>query len=163
MLKPIDLTVLAYLRSVHRDAPWTQVQIASGLGISQSSVHRALHQLEASALLGQDDRPFRDVVVYAVRHVYPTVIGASARGIPTAWAHPSIAEHIHASGGPVWPTDEGDAQGPSVEPLHPCVPAAARGRPAFHELMALVDVLRVGRVRERVLATRRLDEVLEIG
>jgi len=163
MLKPIDLTVLAYLRSVHREFPWTQAQIAGGLGVSQSSVHRALHQLEASALLGRDDRPFRDLVVYAVRHVYPVAVGASARGVATGWAHPSIAAHIHVAEALVWPSDAGDAHGPSVEPLHPCVPAAARRSVRFYEVMALIDVFRLGRARERALATRRLDEILEIA
>lgn len=163
MLKPIDLTVLAYVRSECRESSWTQVQVASGLGIAQSSVHRALQQLDASALMTNDVRPFRDLVVHAVRHVYPPVLGAPVRGIPTAWAHPSIAQDIHAAQALVWPSDQGRSYGPSLEPLHRCVPVAALGRPAFHELMALIDVFRVGRVRERALATRRLDELLELA
>ena len=163
MLKPIDLTVLAYLRTELRESSYTQVEVAAGLGISQSSVHRALQQLEHSLLLSSDDRPFRDVLVYAVQRVYPASIGAPSRGVATAWAHPSITEHIHAADTLVWPTDEGDALGPSLEPLHPCVPAAARNFERFYEAMALIDVLRVGRVRERALAIRRLDEILEVS
>lgn len=162
MLKPIDLTVLAYLRSVHRDGAWTQVEVASALGIAQSSVHRALQQLEASELLTEDMRPFRNLIVHAVRYVYPPVLGAPARGIPTAWAHPSIAKDIHVAEGLVWPTDQGTSYGPSLEPLHLSVPGAALQRPSFYELMALIDVFRAGRVRERALATRRLDGLLEI-
>lgn len=162
MLRPIDLTVLAFLRSEYSDSSWTQMDVAVGLGIAQSSVHRALRQLEHSALL-QDVRPFRELLVHAVRHVYPPELGAPARGVLTAHAHPSIAAEIQAGSALVWPLDAGEDFGPSIEPLHACVPGAALRHPRFYELMAIVDVLRVGRVRERQVATRRLDELLELG
>jgi len=37
---------------------------------------------------------------------------------------------------------------------------AALRHPRFHELMALIDLLRVGRAREVQLAIERLDELL---
>lgn len=163
MLRPLDLTVLLFLRSALRDRPWTQTDVAVGLGIAQSSVHRALQQLEASRLRGAHDGPLRDLLVHAVSHVYPPVVGAPSRGVPTSHAHPSLARDLRASEGMVWPHDGGDAVGVALEPLHACVPSAALRAPAFHELMALVDALRVGRARERALATERLDIVLEVA
>ena len=56
----------------------------------------------------------------------------------------------------VWPDDSGDTTGTSLEPLHPSAPRAARSSPELHELLALVDALRVGRARERALAAREL-------
>lgn len=163
MLKPLDLTVLAYLRTELRGSSWTQAQVAAGLGISQSSVHRALQQLDASALLGEDDRPLRDLLVVAVRHVYPPVLGAPTRGLVTGWSHPSIAEHIHAPTALVWPTDDGETHGLSLAPLHPSVPGTSRRSPPFHEFMALLDVFRVGKVRERTHALQCVNTLLEIA
>lgn len=162
MLRPLDLTVLAFLRSALRGRPWTQMDVAAGLGISQSSVHRALQQLEASRLLGDDDSRLRNLLVYAVAHVYPPKLGPPARGVPTAHSHPTLAATIRASDEMVWPHDGGDAMGVALDPLHPCVPAAALRAPAFHEFMALIDALRVGRARERALAAERLDAMLEL-
>jgi len=163
MLRPLDLTVLAFLRSVLRDRPWTQMDVAAGLGVSQSSVHRALQQLEASRLLGDDDRRLRDLLVHAVAHVYPPQLGPPARGVPTSHSHPTLAGTIRSSDAIVWPHDGGDSMGVALDPLHPCVPAAALRAPAFHELMALIDALRLGRARERALATQRLDDMLELS
>lgn len=46
-------------------------------------------------------------------------------------------------------------------PLHPTVPRVALLDESFHELMALIDVFRVGRARERQLAERRLTTLLD--
>ena len=163
MLKPIDLTVLAFLRTELRDVAWTQVQVASGLQIAQSAVHRALQQLDLSGLKGRPDRPLRDLLVHAVRHVYPPVLGAPTGGLPTASGHPALTGYLPATEAFIWPLDTGEGHGTALQPLHPCVPAAARSHPRFYELMALIDVLRVGRVRERATATWRLDAILELS
>ena len=163
MLKPIDLTVLAFLRTELRDTGWTQVQVASGLQISQSGVHRALQQLEVSGLMGRHDRPFRDLLVHAVRHVYPPVLGAPTAGVPTAGGHPSLTGYLPDTEALIWPLEAGEGHGTALQPLHPCVPGAALHNPRFYELMALIDVLRVGRVRERATATWRLDAMLGLS
>ena len=43
-----------------------------------------------------------------------------------------------------------------VEPLHPSVPFAAMQDGKLYELLALFDALRVGKARERNMATERL-------
>jgi hypothetical protein len=40
--------------------------------------------------------------------------------------------------------------------LHKAAPKAARKDPALHELLALIDAVRDGRVRERQLAEKEL-------
>jgi hypothetical protein len=166
MLKPVDLTVLAYLASADLGPRWTQAQLALGLGISQSNVHRALAQLDRSGLLvegGPRHAALHELIVHAVRYVYPAELGAPARGIATAHTGPTLASQVRSEQPYVWPLDGGSDFGPSVEPLHPCVPAAAAGCAPFYELMALVDVMRVGRAREREIALVRLDELLGGG
>ncbi len=166
MLKPVDFTVLVYLASADIGLHWTQTQVAVGLGISQSNVHRALAQLDRSGLLiegGPRRTALRELIVHAVRYVYPADLGAPARGIATAHAGPTLASQVRSDQPYVWPLDGGSDFGPSVEPLHPCVPAAAAGCAPFYELMALVDVMRVGRAREREIALVRLDELLGGG
>ena len=162
MLKPLDLTVLAFLRSELRDEAWTQQQVAHGLQIAQSSVHRALQQLKASDLLGKHDRAFREVLVHAVRHVYPPVLGAPTAGVLTSGGHRPLSSALPDADKLVWPHPEGPDHGTALVPLHPCVPGAALAHPRFHSLMALIDVLRVGRVRERATATWQLDAMLHL-
>ncbi|MFH2006495.1 MAG: hypothetical protein ABI333_07920 [bacterium] len=62
----------------------------------------------------------------------------------------------------MWPSEDGDAHGPALIPLHPSVPIIALEDSAFHELLALVDTFRVGRTRERGRAEQRLVELLDL-
>ena len=48
-------------------------------------------------------------------------------------------------------------------PLYPSVPEAALKDEKLHELLALVDALRVGRAREKELAIRELKKRLGLG
>ena len=50
---------------------------------------------------------------------------------------------------PGWP-------GPAAQMTEPCVPFAARRDPKLHDLLSLVDTLRIGRARDRALAAAEL-------
>jgi len=165
MLKPVDLIVLAYL--VTGPPEWTQNSVAHALGISQSNVHRALRQLRACQLLGPDHRPLvrplRELLVHAVRHIYPAKLGPPARGVPTSHSAPMLSDMVRATDALVWPADFGTVMGTSIKPLHEGVPKVALENAQFHELLALIDVFRVGRVRERKAAELRLDTLLAVS
>ena len=164
MLRPIDLTVLAYLTTGPTE--WTQTSVARALRISQSNVHRSLNQLRDSELLSADQkplvRPFRDLLVYTVRHVYPVKLGPPARGVPTATSAPMLTDMVRSNDNLVWPNDRGSKLGTSVTPLHNQVPLAALESPNFYEIMALIDVFRLGRIRECREAQIRLDTLLAV-
>ena len=168
MLKAKDLVVLLKLVALNGQ-PWTYRELASSLGMSVSSVHSALQQAADSHLYHkQDRRPvvrnLNEVLVHGVRYVYPVTAGAVTRGIPTAHGtSPMIGEIRSPDLPPVWPTAEGDTRGYGLEPLHPSVPEAVRQDPALHELLALVDALRIGRAREQKRATELLSDRLGVG
>lgn len=52
----------------------------------------------------------------------------------------------------VWPSATGELRGQAISPLYKNVVKAIKGNSELHELLSLVDVLRVGRVREKNLA-----------
>jgi hypothetical protein len=84
--------------------------------------------------------------------------GETTRGVPTAYAAPPLSGQIVDNGElpPVWPDPDGGVRGATLEPLYKAAPKAVRKDPALHELLALVDALRDGRVRERQLAEKEL-------
>ncbi len=43
-----------------------------------------------------------------------------------------------------------------LKPIYETVPAAAQRDPSLHEMLALVDALRIGRARERAMAEKEL-------
>ena len=98
--------------------------------------------------------------MHGARYFLAPKRGGEARGTPTAWAAPPLSGEI-ASGEalpPVWPDPVGEVRGLSLQPLHASASQAARRDPAFYELLALVDALRVGGARERSLAEKKLHE-----
>ena len=165
MLKPIDIVVLTDLiLRAKRQQAWTQAQLAQKLHLSQASIHRSLKQLKRSGLWRADQpqlSAFRNVIVHAVRAVYPAVLGAPARGVPTGHAGPGLASNLASEQPYVWPHESGDAYGPALLPLHHSIPAVALDDSEFHELMALIDVFRVGGARARSIAEHRLTEILD--
>ena len=63
----------------------------------------------------------------------------------------------------VWPDANGKQRGIALKPIYHSVPKALRENPDqdFYELLAIVDVIRSGRARERNLAVQLLKERLE--
>lgn len=64
---------------------------------------------------------------------------------------------------PVWPDMDGKVKGRAIEPLHSGVPKATQADPQLYALLALVDVLRVGRAREREFAEAELAKRIADG
>lgn len=163
MLKPLDIYVLVALLALPRRDGWTQAAFGQEWG-SRSLPGPALCSgwRRRAPGIGRRGR-WRS---RARKGCSPT---RSASSSPRASARPRAASRRRARRPPlaselvandalVWPDDEGTATGTSLAPLHPAAPAAARRNPRLHEMLALVDALRVGRVRERTLAARRLHE-----
>jgi len=161
-LLPQDVVVLAKLVTYRGHRP-SMAEVASDLVLSPSQVHASLKRLEQSRLLDvQTGRPLSKAVeeflIHGVKYAFPARRGETTRGVPTAYAAPPLSTQISDNGDlpPVWPQPDGEVRGASLEPLHKAAPKAARKDPALHELLALIDALRDGRVRERQMAEREL-------
>ncbi|MDR1989844.1 MAG: hypothetical protein LBQ09_06385 [Acidobacteriaceae bacterium] len=161
-LLPQDMIVLVKLVSYGGERP-PITQVADDLALSPSQVHASFKRLERARLIDvQTGRPLRKAVeeflVHGVKYAFPVQRGETTRGMPTAHAAPPLCDQIAGNGDlpPVWPDPNGKVRGATLEPLHKVAPKAARKDPALYELLALVDALRDGRVRERQLAEKEL-------
>lgn len=94
-----------------------------------------------------------------LKYVYPVQPGAVGRGMPTAHSAFPLSKRIVSDPDDqyVWPWAEGKVRGQAIAPLYESVPHAAAKDPHLHELLALVDALRVGRARERAIALAELE------
>jgi DNA-binding transcriptional ArsR family regulator len=141
-------------------------ELAARLGISKSNVAYSLGRLaEARLLAGHRGArrlvrlAVRDLLVHGAQYLFPPRLDGFQLGLPTAYSHPSIAGQLFAAGETVvMPLAEGPVRGRVLEPIHPQAPRAAAGDDRLHEVLALVDALRVGRARERRLAADLLRE-----
>ena len=168
-LKPQDVLVLFKLVA-HDDRAWTYASLGDALQMSASQVHRSVKRCMASGLAVENARgqwrtvraALLEFSVHGVRYAFPAVLGAPTRGVPTAFGAPPLSAEILSSPGeaPVWPHAKGTARGPSLQPLCRNAPDVALLDPAVHELLALLDALRMGRARERTLAAQHLKQRL---
>jgi hypothetical protein len=162
-LKPQDVVVLLKLVAMGRNRP-TYAQLASDLFMSGSEVHASIQRAKAARLIQTSefgDRPnlkgLEEFLIHGLKYAFPPEKGGIARGVPTASAaEPLNHEIAQEDPVPVWPFEEGPRRGYAYAPLHKSVPKAAMKDRKLHELLALVDAIRDGRVREREVAQREL-------
>lgn len=161
MLKRQDLVVLMKLAGEKPD--WTFQQVADEIDLSPSAIHRSLARAQEAGLYNPRRKKVNalglfEFLAHGAQYVFPAVRSGEARGIPTAWAAPPLAERLSGSGknAPVWPHALGKVRGIALEPLHPVVPRAALRDQKFAELLALFDAVRIGNARERGLAVKEL-------
>ena len=78
--------------------------------------------------------------------------------MPTSYAAPPLSRVLARAQEPppVWPDEEGEVRGYEFSPLYKSVPFCRRRDAKLYELLALVDAIRGGAMREREVAIREL-------
>jgi DNA-binding Lrp family transcriptional regulator len=159
--KPQD--ILVALKLSLGEAKQSYADLGESLGMSASEVHAAVRRLVEARLVDSDTKEvhreaLRNFLVHGVPYAFPANLQEVTRGMPTAWAAPAMAGKLSVSEQipPVWADPEGRVRGESVKPLYASAPGAARRDPALYDLLSLVDVLRIGRARERSIAEKEI-------
>lgn len=161
--RSLDIYALAKLLLETRKRPFAEV--SKEIGMSASEFHAAVGRLAASGLIDKESRkphskPTEEFLFHGAPYIFPANPGALTRGVPTSYGAAPLNSFMASSAGgmiPVWPDAEGKSRGYAIEPLHPSAPKAARADAAFYELLALIDALRGGRMRERQIAREELN------
>lgn len=163
-LKPQDIVLL--LKIAGLPERWTLRELADGLDMSLSAVHRSIERLQTAGLLDGQRRlngaQAFEFLEHSVRYLLPPQFAGESRGIPTAGAASPLRERLAPSDSPVpvWPHPLGDTRGLALLPIHPSVPEAALRDERLAESLALVDAMRIGDARLRGLAAEVLKERL---
>lgn len=168
-IKPQDLVVLLKLITAFEE-PFSYAAVGKSLYISASEVHASLARARAAQLVTSDQgrevviarAAFRELLLHGARFVFPAVTGSLVRGVPTAHASPVLRDLLVQSEEPppVWPYSKGTVRGTAVHPLYPTVPRAIENDPKLYQALALFDALRIGRSRERDIASTELSKIL---
>lgn len=162
-IKPQDVLVLLKL-CLWSERPWRHLDLGVELGLSQTEISFSLERCRASGLLDSEKRrvlraALLEFLKHGLKYVYPAQPGAVCRGMPTSHSSLPLSKRIVSDEDDqyVWPWAEGKVRGQAISPLYESVPLAAEKDPQLHELLALVDALRVGRARERAIAAEELE------
>lgn len=164
MLKPQDILTILKLIRLPSQKPSYQF-LASELCMSKSEIHAAVKRLHASKLLHQDWRintTFLAKVLETMPFFFYAKVGKVDYGFPTAW-HYGLTDDIRTSLNElphIWANPHGTVRGHSLEPLTKKAPEAAQKDASLYQLLAWIDCLRVGKVRERELALEKIQQIL---
>lgn len=163
-MKPQDILVFLKLL-LWKKGRWTIAALAESIGLSPSETHAALQRGNDCGIFDPlTEKPIKDAlqefILHGLKYAFPAKIGVKKRGIPTAHSAPPLSEKIVSNEKTilVWPSRNGPVLGMAIEPLYPSVTKAIQKDVQLYELLALIDALRVGRVREQKLAMQEIEE-----
>lgn len=164
-MRPQDIVILLKLTCLRGQA-WQYRDLASDLYMPLSEISGSLKRSEMAGLYNPTTRnthrqALMEFVQYGLRYVFPVIPGGMVTGVPTAHSHPFYTQYFVSEMTYVWPYLEGESRGLSIEPLHINVPKAVRKDEQLYKLLASVDMLRVGRVREMNKAIGELKTMLK--
>jgi hypothetical protein len=163
-MRPQDVAVLLKIIA-SGNVNWHNKDLSWALFLSASEISESLNRSQIAGLLDGKKKKvsrqsFMEFLEHGLRYVFPAVSGSLTRGVLTAHGHPFMS-HLFASEEPyVWPDPEGEARGVAIAPLYPGVSKAIRNDQNLYKLLALTDVIRIGRVRERKAAIEELKKMI---
>ena len=161
IMSPLDIVILLKI-ATYGNASWFQNQLAHALHISQSEISKSLARSKYAGLLDSKGKKVMKLALveflqHGIRYVFPQKPGAVVRGIPTAHSAVPLNNIILSEEHYVWPSGKGNLRGQAITPLYPSVIEAVQKDARLHELLALVDAIRVGRAREKEIAFKELE------
>jgi hypothetical protein len=159
-MRPQDIVILLKLVSL-KDQTWQFRDISSGLFIPISEISVSLKRSEKAGLYHSETKTLHrqslmEFIQYGFKYVFPTLPGTILTGVPTAHSHSFYKSTFKTEQLYVWPFEDGKERGLAIEPLHPNVPKAALKDENLYRLLASMDILRVGKVREQKMAIEEL-------
>ena len=159
-IKPHDVAILLKLVA-KGESVWRQVDLANELEISQSEIAKSLVRLKkANLIYGKEVNKLsvKEFLIHALKYLFPAEFGPLEVGVPTGVSSPLFNSILDQKNKDkyVWPDPKGSARGQIFKPLYPKLSSAALKDPEFYELVAISDVLRSGRAREKELAIKEL-------
>lgn len=159
-MRPHDIVILLKIIA-KKENDWLMKDLASELFISNSEVSESLNRSVLAGLISSDKKrvmkmALLDFIASGLKYVYSQQPGSMVRGVATAHSAEPLSSLIESEEVYVWPYAEGEQRGFSIKPLHPNVPKAALQDKVLHQLLALVDAIRLGSVREQKIARDEL-------
>lgn len=164
-MRPHDVVIL--LKIISSDKNWMNKDLATSLFISNSEISESLNRSKIAGLISPDKRVVFKTALYnfiehGLKFVFPAEPGPVIRGIPTAHSAPILKDYFVSEGNYVWPSAEGKVKGEAITPLYPNQILAAMKDDALYDKLALLDTIRVGRVREQKKALELLKKSFEV-
>lgn len=163
-MRPQDIVILLKIVTMQNDS-WLSKDLANLLYISNSEISESLDRSAYADLIDFEKRRVRrenllDFLIHGMKYVFPAQPGNLVRGVPTAHSHPFMQSYISSEQAYVWPSATGTVLGQSIEPFYTNQVKAIENDEQLYGLLAVLDMIRVGRIREKTIAEKQLKEAL---
>ncbi len=163
-MRPQDIVLLLKIVALGKKQ-WQNKDLAQSLFISGSEVSEALNRNHLAGLIDFNKKRVNrmglfEFLEHGLHYVFPQAPGAMVNGIPTAHGHPFMKSSFDSDLIYVWPDFSGEMRGFAIEPLYPNQVKAVKEDEELYKLLALVDVIRVGRTRELEVAIAELRKII---
>jgi DNA-binding MarR family transcriptional regulator len=166
-MRPQDIVILLKIIS-KGNLSWQNKDLANELFISQSEISDSLNRSLVANLVNSEKKKVHrksllEFIEHGLHYVFPVIAGGMVNGIYTAHSHSFMKEHFKSDTEYVWPNERGEVRGFAIEPLYKDVVNAVNQDEKLYKALALIDVIRVGRVREFNIAILELRNIVEDG
>jgi hypothetical protein len=163
-MRPQDVVILMKILTLEGQ-PWRMKDLSISLRISASEVSESLERSALAGLIALGKaHVMRDnlleFLVHGIRYVFPAQYGPVTHGLATAHSASPLKAEVLSQETIVWPWPDGPDRGSSIVPLIPTVPMVAASDPKLYAMLALIESLRAGHVRERKLAAQHLEKLI---
>jgi hypothetical protein len=163
-MRPQDIAILLKIIAKGNTA-WQNKDLASELFISTSEVSESLNRSSIASLVNGEKKKVHRIALmeflgHGLHYVFPIIPGGMVNGLPTAHSHPFMQKHFKTELAYVWADARGKQRGLSIEPLYKEAVKAAQQDELLYKMLGLIDVIRVGRVREINVAIKELKLII---
>lgn len=161
-MRPQDVAILLKVL-LWQDRPWLKKDIAAELFLSPAEVGHSLNRSQMAGLVDPSQKKlmkkaFTEFLIHGFPYVFPVRTGSTTVGIPTGHSAPVLKNYFSSNEYIVWPYPEGKQKGQAIEPLYKGAVKASLQDQKLYDLLCLCDVLRVGKVREKIKAKELLEK-----
>ena len=163
-MRPQDIAILLKIIALEK-SNWQIIELANSLFISISEISESLNRSRTGGLIDYNKKLINrqslfEFLIHGVKYVFPAQMNSLGRGIPTAYSHPFMQQYFQGDTPYIWGDPRGNMLGISLEPFYPKQVEAAKKDIVFYKLLALVDVIRIGRIREQNVAIKELEKMI---
>jgi len=161
-MRPQDVVILLKVL-LWQDKPWLKKDLAAEIFLSPAEVGHSLNRSQMAGLIDPSQKKlmkkaFTEFLLHGFPYVFPVRLGSMTVGIPTGHSAPVLKNYVSSNEHFVWPYPEGKQKGQAIEPLYKGAVKASLKDQKLYDLLCLCDVLRVGKVREKLKAKELLEK-----
>lgn len=164
-MRPQDIVILLKILVIN-EPEWQYRDLSASLFLSISEISDSLNRSYMAGLIDESRRhvfpvSLMEFIEHGLHYVFPQIPGTMVTGIPTAHSHTFYNAHFSGGLDYVWQDEtNGSKRGLIIKPLYKGVIKAIQRDDILYFLLASLDILRVGRIREIKMALEELHKII---